>query len=95
MAAGCKPAAPWSYGGSNPPLSTRIFVVSRFSIALAIYGLLALLVWLTLPDQKIRGLTLALLAMFAVKTWLHRRRQQMDENVERDRKLERAKLGRN
>src|ERR1700757_5047799 len=23
MAAGCKPAAPWSYGGSNPPLCTR------------------------------------------------------------------------
>jgi hypothetical protein len=24
MAADCKSAAPWSYGGSNPPLSTRI-----------------------------------------------------------------------
>jgi hypothetical protein len=34
------------------------------------------------------------LAMFAVKTWLHRRRQQIDEDAERDRKLERVKLGR-
>ena len=24
MATGCKPVAPWSYGGSNPPPSTRI-----------------------------------------------------------------------
>ena len=24
MAADCKSAAPWSYGGSNPPLCTRI-----------------------------------------------------------------------
>jgi hypothetical protein len=23
MATGCKPVAPWSYGGSNPPLSTN------------------------------------------------------------------------
>jgi hypothetical protein len=80
MAAGCKPAAPWSYGGSNPPLCTRIRKVSRFSIALAIYGLLGLVAWLTLPDQKIRGVTLALLAMFAVKSWLHRRRMALERN---------------
>ena len=68
--------------------------MSRFSIALAIFGLLGLLAWLTLPDQKIRSVTLVLLLMFAVKTWLHQRRQQTDEKVERDRKLERVKLGR-
>ena len=27
MAADCKSAAPWSYGGSNPPLCTRYFEV--------------------------------------------------------------------
>ena len=80
MAAGCKPAAPWSYGGSNPPLCTRISKVSRFSIALAVYGLLGLVAWLTLPDQKIRGLTLALLAMFAVKSGLHHRRMALERN---------------
>ena len=68
--------------------------MSRFSIALAIYGLLGLAAWLTLPDQKIRGVTLVLLAMFAVKTWLHHRRRQIDESAERDRELERVKLGR-
>jgi hypothetical protein len=69
-------------------------VLSRFSIALALFGLLGLVAWLTLPDPKIRALTLALLAMWAVKSWLHHRRQQIDENAERDRKLERVKLGR-
>jgi hypothetical protein len=26
MATGCKPVAPWSYGGSNPPPSTKRFL---------------------------------------------------------------------
>ena len=85
MAAGCKPAAPWSYGGSNPPLCTRISKVSRFSIALAIYGLLGVVAWLTLPDQKIRGVALALLAMFAVKSWLHQRRMALERNENKGR----------
>ena len=80
MAAGCKPAAPWSYGGSNPPLSTRIIVVSRFSIALGLYGVLVVLAWLTLPDPKVLGVTLALLAMFVVKSWLHHRRMALERN---------------
>ncbi len=69
-------------------------MVSRFSIALALFGLLGLLSWLTLSDPKVRGVTLALLAMFAVKTWLHHRRQQMERRAERDQQLERVKLGR-
>jgi hypothetical protein len=54
--------------------------VSRFSIALGIYGLLGLVAWLTLPDQKVRGVTLAVLAMFAVKSWLHHRRMALERN---------------
>jgi hypothetical protein len=68
--------------------------MSRFSIALAIFGLLGLLAWFTLPDSKARDVTLALLAMFVVKTWLHHRRQKLEQDAERDRKLERVKLGR-
>ena len=68
--------------------------MSRFSIAMGLFGLLALLAWLTLPDSKVRGVTLALVAMFAVKTWLHHRRQQIDANTDRERQLERVKLGR-
>ena len=57
------------------------------------FAVLGLLAWFTLPDDKVRGLSLALLAMFAVKTWLHHRRQQLDESAERDRQLDRVKLG--
>ena len=57
------------------------------------FAVLVLLAWFTLPDNKVRGLTLALLAMFLVKTWLHHRRQQLDEMAERDRQLEQVKLG--
>jgi hypothetical protein len=61
-------------------------VVSRFSIALSLYGVLGLLAWLTLPDQKVRGVTLALLAMFAVKSWLHHRRVVLErKGIQQDR----------
>jgi len=68
--------------------------LSRFSIALLMFALLGVVAWFTLPNDKVRGVTLALLAMFAVKTWLQYRRQQMEEAAERDRKLEQVKLGR-
>jgi hypothetical protein len=34
---------------------------------------LAGLVWATLSDPRIRAVTLAILALFAVKTWVHRK----------------------
>jgi hypothetical protein len=34
---------------------------------------LAALAFATLPDQRVRGVTLAILAMFAVKTWVRRK----------------------
>jgi hypothetical protein len=49
------------------------FVVKRLSLALAAYVALAALAFATLPDQKVRGVTLAVLAMFAVKTWVRRK----------------------
>ena len=97
MAAGCKPAAPWSYGGSNPPLSTRfgrLQVKNRFAAAMVLYALIALIAVATLSDQKILGVTLLLLAMFAVRTWVHQRRQSMEDQAERQRELEKVKLGR-
>jgi hypothetical protein len=47
--------------------------VSRLTIALGVYVLLGVLAWATLGDQKIRLVTLAILALFALKSWLHRR----------------------
>ena len=40
----------------------------RLGIALMIFVALALLAWQTLADEKIRLVTLAILAMFAVRT---------------------------
>jgi hypothetical protein len=37
------------------------------------YAVLGVLTWLTISDSKIRGLTLAILAMFAVKSWVRRK----------------------
>jgi hypothetical protein len=47
--------------------------VNRLFLALGAYVVLAVLSWTTISDQKIRLVTLAILAMFAVKTLLHRK----------------------
>ena len=84
MAADCKSAAPWSYGGSNPPLSTRILGM-KLGLALGAYVILALAAWRTLGDARFRLGTLAVLAGIAVKTllvWRRQRRQREDETRE-------------
>jgi hypothetical protein len=45
----------------------------RLVAALAAYVALAALAFATLPDSKVRGATLAILALFAVKTWVRRK----------------------
>jgi hypothetical protein len=110
MAADCKSAAPWSYGGSNPPLCTtkvKVFEMRselqnaerpgeidksaalrtgddlqrRFPIALALYAVLALLVWFTMDAGKLmvmgrpvelRLVPLVIIAGLAVRTVLAR-----------------------
>ena len=47
--------------------------MNRLFLALGAYVVLAVLSWTTISDQKIRLVTLAILAMFAVKTLLHRK----------------------
>jgi hypothetical protein len=49
------------------------FPVKRLAIALVAYVVLAVLSWMTISDQRIRLVTLAILAMFAVRTWVHRK----------------------
>ena len=66
----------------------------RFYVALAIYAVLAVLVWVTMEDVPlpvgngqvgIRSLTLIVLAVFAVRTVLHFRAQQIrDEQDEEE-----------
>ena len=47
--------------------------MNRLSIALAAYVVLGVLSWTTLSDSRIRFATLAILAMFAVKTIVRRK----------------------
>jgi hypothetical protein len=46
--------------------------MNRLYIALAAFVVLGALSWATLSDPRIRFATLAVLAMFALKTWLRR-----------------------
>jgi membrane protein implicated in regulation of membrane protease activity len=46
--------------------------MNRLYIALAAFVVLGALSWVTLSDPRIRFATLAVLAMFALKTWLRR-----------------------
>jgi hypothetical protein len=47
--------------------------VKRLALAFVAYVALGALAFATLSDQRIRGVTLAILAMFAVKTWVRRK----------------------
>ncbi len=48
-------------------------MTKRLAIAFAAYIALGVLAFTTLPDQRFRFGTLAILAMFAVKTWVRRK----------------------
>jgi hypothetical protein len=48
-------------------------VTKRLALAFAAYVVLGVLAFTTLSDQRIRMGTLAVLAMFAVKTWVRRK----------------------
>jgi len=47
--------------------------VNRLIAGLAAYLGLGILAWTTIGDRRIRLVTLAILAMFALKTWIHRK----------------------
>jgi len=47
--------------------------LNRLAMALAAYVVLAVLAWTTLTDEKLRLVTLLILALFAVKTIVRRR----------------------
>jgi len=55
--------------------------VKRLLIALAAFVALGILSWNTISDQRIRFATLAVLAMFALKTWV-RRKDVLDPDKE-------------
>ncbi|PYV98442.1 MAG: hypothetical protein DMG89_11125 [Acidobacteria bacterium] len=47
--------------------------MKRLGIALIAYVALAILTWSTIDDQRIRVATVAILLLFAAKTWLRRK----------------------
>ena len=46
--------------------------MNRLLFAFAAYAALGALAYKTLPDERIRLMTFVILALFAVRTWLHR-----------------------
>ena len=49
--------------------------MKRLGIALGAFAVLMVLTWITIDDQKFKLAALAILAMFAVRTWSHHRKQ--------------------
>ncbi len=48
-------------------------LITRFSLAMVAYAVIAGLSWNTIADEKLRLATLAVLALFAVKTVVRRK----------------------
>ena len=47
--------------------------MNRLVLAFAAFVALGVLAWTTLDDQRVRLVTLAILVMFALKTWVRRK----------------------
>jgi len=60
------------------------FAMKRFSVAMGAFALLMILTWTTVDDQKFRLAAMAILAMFAIRTWSHHRRLQHEQEGERN-----------
>jgi hypothetical protein len=48
-------------------------MMNRLAAALVAYVVLAVLAWATISDTRIRAGTLAILALFAFKSWVRRK----------------------
>ncbi len=47
--------------------------MNRLTLALVAFVALGVLAWTTLSDERVRLVTLAILALFALKTWVRRK----------------------
>jgi membrane protein implicated in regulation of membrane protease activity len=54
----------------------------KLLVAFAIYAVLAALAWTTLSEPKFRYATLAILALFALRTWSWSKKQERDDRDE-------------
>ena len=66
-------------------MAGSVISVNRLFIAIICYVVLGVLTWTTITDPKIRGGTLLILALFAVKTLVRRKDvPHADESGEAD-----------
>ena len=58
--------------------------MKRLWTALGLFAVLAVLAWTTIGDQKFRLATVAVLAMFAIRTWTWSRKQEREQHDRHD-----------
>ena len=58
--------------------------MKKLWVAMSAFAVLMVLTLVTIDDQKFRLAALAVLAMFAIRTWTHSRKQQPEEHEHRD-----------
>jgi type II secretory pathway component PulJ len=58
--------------------------MNRLLVALSAYAILAVLAWTTISEQRFRLAAVAILAMFAVRTWTWHKKQQREHHEHRD-----------
>jgi membrane protein implicated in regulation of membrane protease activity len=58
--------------------------MNKFLVAMGAYALLAALAWTTLSDPKFRLGTLAILGMFALRTWSWSKKLESEQREHRD-----------
>ena len=58
--------------------------MNKFLVAMGLYALLAALAWTTLSDPKFKVATLAILAMFALRTWSWNKKQELERREHPD-----------
>ena len=57
--------------------------MKKLWVAMGAFAVLMVLTLITIDDQKFRFAALAALAMFAVRTWTHSRKQQREQESSR------------
>jgi membrane protein implicated in regulation of membrane protease activity len=58
--------------------------MNKFLVALGAYALLATLAWTTLSEPKFKFATLAVLALFALRTWSWHKRLEQESREHHD-----------
>ena len=62
----------------------KFSLMNKFLVAMGAYALLAVLAWSTLSDPKFRLGCLAILAMFALRTWSWNKKQELERREHQD-----------